>query len=115
MQLRQDFNQPGDVIVVASEFGRTAAENGTRGTDHGHGNAMWLIGNRVAGGRWHGEWTGLAPANLNEQRDVPVHHDFRAVLAQALRPGFGRGDSQLADALPGVNWDGRLDGLMRRG
>ena len=78
-------------------------------------NAMWLIGQRVAGGRWHGEWTGLAPANLNEQRDVPVHHDFRAVLAQVLRPGFGLGDSQLADALPGVRWDGRLDGLMRRG
>ena len=115
VQLRQDFNQPGDVIVVASEFGRTAAENGTRGTDHGHGNAIWLIGQRVAGGRWHGEWTGLAPANLNKQRDVPVHHDFRAVLAQVLRPGFGLGDSQLADALPGVRWDGRLDGLMRRG
>ena len=51
VQLRQDFNQPGDVIVVASEFGRTAAENGTRGTDHGHGNAIWLIGQRVAGGK----------------------------------------------------------------
>ena len=114
-QLARDFDRPGDVIVMASEFGRTAAENGSRGTDHGHGNAMWLIGQRVAGGRWHGEWTGLAPANLNEQRDVPVHHDFRAVLAQVLRPGFGLGDSQLADALPGVRWDGRLDGLMRRG
>ncbi|HMN58487.1 MAG TPA: DUF1501 domain-containing protein, partial [Ottowia sp.] len=85
-QLARDFNQPGDVIVMASEFGRTAFENGTRGTDHGHGNAMWLIGPGVAGGRWWGEWSGLAQANLHEQRDVPVHHDFRAVLAQLLRP-----------------------------
>mgnify|MGYP003344646221 CR=1 FL=1 len=72
------------VVLTMSEFGRTVKENGSRGTDHGHGNAMWLIGQRVAGGRWHGEWTGLAPANLNEQRDVPVHHDFRAVLACCL-------------------------------
>jgi uncharacterized protein (DUF1501 family) len=53
-QLRQDFSEPGDVVVVMSEFGRTAAENGTRGTDHGYGNAMWLVGNRVNGGKWHG-------------------------------------------------------------
>ncbi len=111
-QLARDFSQPGDVIVMASEFGRTAAENGTRGTDHGHGNAMWLIGPRVAGGRWHGQWSGLAQANLHEQRDVPVHHDFRAVLAQLLRPSFGLRDSQLADVLPDTRWDTQLDGLL---
>lgn len=114
-QLQRDFDRPGDVVLVASEFGRTAAENGSRGTDHGHGNAMWLIGPRVAGGRWWGEWTGLAAANLHEQRDLPVHHDFRAVLAQLLRPGFGLSDSQLADVLPGARWDSQLDGLLRRG
>ena len=113
-QLARDFDQPGDVIVMASEFGRTAAENGTRGTDHGHGNAMWLIGPRVAGGRWHGQWTGLAQANLHEQRDVPVHHDFRAVLAQVLRPAFGLRDSQLAEVLPDTRWDARLDGLLHQ-
>lgn len=113
VQLRRDFSQPGDVIVVASEFGRTAAENGTRGTDHGHGNAMWLIGQPVAGGRWHGDWSGLALPNLHEARDVPVHHDFRAVLAQLLRPMFGLRDSQLADVLPGARWDTRLDALVR--
>lgn len=111
-QLRQDFFEPGDVIVVMSEFGRTSAENGTRGTDHGFGNAMWLIGNRVAGGRWHGQWTGLARGNLNEGRDLPAHHDYRAVLAQVLRGSFGLGDSQLADVLPGAKWDRRLDGLF---
>ena len=113
-QLARDFDQPGDVIVMASEFGRTAAENGTRGTDHGHGNAMWLIGPGVAGGRWWGEWSGLAQANLHEQRDVPVHHDFRAVLAQLLRPGFGLSDKQLADVLPDTRWDARLDGLLQQ-
>ena len=77
-QLRQDFSEPGDVVVVMSEFGRTATENGTRGTDHGYGNAMWLVGNRVNGGKWHGQWTGLARGNLNEARDVPPHHDYRA-------------------------------------
>lgn len=54
-QLRQDFSEPGDVIMVMSEFGRTSAENGTCGTDHGFGNALWLVGNRVNGGRWHGQ------------------------------------------------------------
>jgi uncharacterized protein (DUF1501 family) len=112
-QLSRDFDQPGDVVVVASEFGRTAQENGTRGTDHGHGNAMWLIGPGVAGGRWWGEWSGLAAANLHEQRDVPVHHDFRAVLAQLLRPTFGLTDAQMADVLPDTRWDARLDGLLQ--
>lgn len=114
LQLRQDFSGPGDVIVVLSEFGRTSAENGTRGTDHGFGNAMWLIGNRVNGGRWHGQWTGLARGNLNEGRDLPAHHDYRAVLAQVLRGTFGLGDTQLAAALPGASWDRRLDGLLAK-
>ena len=114
VQLRQDFSESGDVVVVMSEFGRTAAENGTRGTDHGFGNAMWLVGSRVQGGRWHGQWTGLARANLNEARDLPAHHDYRAVLAQVLRATFAMPDSALAAVLPGAAWDARLDGLMRR-
>ena len=113
-QLRQDFNQPGDVVVVMSEFGRTSAENGTRGTDHGFGNAMWLVGNRVAGGKWHGHWTGLAKGNLNENRDLPAHHDYRAVLAQVLRGTFALNDTALDDLLPATNWDTRLDGMLRK-
>ena len=112
-QLRREFSQNGDMIIVASEFGRTCAENGTRGTDHGHGNAMWLIGNRVNGGRWHGQWDGLAPGQLNEGRDLPVHHDFRAVLAQALARNFKLSESQLAEILPGARWDAKLDGLLK--
>ncbi|NDP61942.1 DUF1501 domain-containing protein [Polaromonas sp.] len=113
-QLRQVFSEPGDIIVVMSEFGRTSAENGTRGTDHGFGNALWLIGNRVAGGRWHGDWTGLASGNLNDARDLPAHHDYRAVLAQVLRASFSLGDSQLASILPDTRWDSRLDGMLRK-
>jgi uncharacterized protein (DUF1501 family) len=113
-QLRQEFSESGDLIVVMSEFGRTSAENGTKGTDHGFGNAMWVIGNQVNGGKWHGQWTGLARANLNENRDLPAHHDYRAVLAQVLRGSFGLSDSALASVLPGGQWDTRLDGLMRK-
>ena len=113
-QLRQDFSEPGDVVVVMSEFGRTAVENGTRGTDHGYGNAMWLVGNRLNGGRWHGQWTGMARGNLNEARDLPAHHDYRAVLAQVMRSTFAMPDSALASVLPNTTWDTRLDGLMRR-
>ncbi|RFO97480.1 hypothetical protein DIC66_06295 [Rhodoferax lacus] len=113
VQLRRDFSQPNDVIVVCSEFGRTSAENGTRGTDHGHGNALWLLGNRVQGGRWHGNWSGLAQGNLHEGRDLPVHHDFRGVLAHVLRSTQGLGNSELERMFPGFAWDAALDGLMR--
>ena len=113
-QLRQNFSEPGDVVVVMSEFGRTAVENGTRGTDHGYGNAMWLVGNQVNGGRWHGQWTGLARGNLNEARDLPAHHDYRAVLAQVMRSTLAMSDSALTSILPNTRWDTRLDGLMRR-
>jgi uncharacterized protein (DUF1501 family) len=113
-QLRQDFSEPGDTIVVMSEFGRTSAENGTKGTDHGFGNAMWLVGNRIHGGRWHGQWTGLAQANLNQARDLPAHHDYRSVLAQLLRSTFALPDSQLQTILPGAKWDNRLDGMVRK-
>ena len=113
-QLRQDFSEQGDVVMVMSEFGRTAVENGTRGTDHGFGNAMWLVGNRVNGGKWHGQWTGLARGNLNESRDLPAHHDYRAVLAQVMRSTFAMQDSALANVLPNTKWDTRLDSLMRK-
>lgn len=114
LQLRQDFAEPGDVVAVVSEFGRTCAENGTRGTDHGHGNTLWLMGSRINGGRWHGEWNGLAVGNLHEGRDLPVHHDFRAVFAHVLRTTFQLSDEQLQDIFPGATWDTRLDRLLRR-
>lgn len=113
VQLRQDFAQPNDVVVVCSEFGRTSAENGTRGTDHGHGNALWLMGNKVQGGRWHGQWTGLAQGNLHDGRDLPVHHDFRAILAQVLKASLGLELAELETLFPGLAWDSALDGMMK--
>jgi uncharacterized protein (DUF1501 family) len=68
----------------------------------------------VAGGRWHGQWTGLARGNLNEGRDLPAHHDYRAVLAQVMRSTFALSDAQLASVLPGTRWDKRLDGLLTK-
>lgn len=113
VQLRHDFSRPDDVIVVVSEFGRTSAENGSRGTDHGHGNAMWLLGSRVQGGRWHGAWDGLADGNLHEGRDLPVRNDYRAVLAQVLRRVYGTRADALDPLFPGLVWDATLDGLLK--
>lgn len=113
VQLHSDFSEPDDVVLVLSEFGRTCSENGTRGTDHGHGNALWLLGKAVNGGRWHGQWHGLAASQLHEARDLPVHHDFRAVLAQVLRRTQHLQPAQLAQLFPGYAWDASLDTLMR--
>ena len=112
VQLRRDFSAPNDIVLVLSEFGRTSAENGTRGTDHGHGNALWVMGNGVQGGRWHGQWQGLAQPHLHEGRDLPVHHDFRAVLAQVLHRNQGLDHAALQGLFPGYAWDPALDALM---
>lgn len=113
VQLHQDFSEPSDVVIVASEFGRTCSENGTRGTDHGHGNALWVLGDKVNGGRWHGQWDGLAAANLHEGRDLPVHHDFRGVFARVLKGSLRLSAGQIEKLFPGVAWDPSLDSLMR--
>ena len=112
IQLRSDFSEPGDVVAVVSEFGRTCAENGTRGTDHGHGNTLWLMGNRIQGGRWHGTWSGLASGNRHEGRDLPVHHDFRSLFATVLRSGFNLQDGQLQQVFPGFIHDPKLASLI---
>jgi uncharacterized protein (DUF1501 family) len=71
-------------IVVMSEFGRTARENGNGGTDHGHGNVMWLLGGGIDGGQVYGRWAGLANNELHEGRDLPTNTDFRSVLGFVL-------------------------------
>ena len=87
-------------IVVMSEFGRTARENGNAGTDHGHGNVMWVIGGGVAGGKVYGDWQGLSPAQLNEGRDLPVTTDFRSVLTQVAERHLGLDDRRLSQVFP---------------
>ena len=87
-------------IVVMSEFGRTARENGNGGTDHGHGNAMWVLGGQVSGGKVVGDWKGVGDAALNEGRDLPVTTDFRSVLAQVAERHLRLPDRQLAQLFP---------------
>jgi uncharacterized protein (DUF1501 family) len=89
-------------IVVMSEFGRTAHENGNGGTDHGHGNVMWVLGGRVNGGKVYGDWPGLGDSALNEGRDLAVTTDFRSVLAQVADRHMRLGDKALAQVFPAM-------------
>ena len=101
------------VVVVLSEFGRTVRENGNRGTDHGHGNVMWLLGGPIAGGQFHGDWLGLDEASLNENRDLPVTTDFRAVLSSVLTDHLGLDSSTIDKVFPG--FEGNLPGIIHAG
>ncbi len=88
------------VIVVMSEFGRTARENGNRGTDHGHGNALWVLGGPVAGGRVHGRWPGIDEAGLHENRDLAITTDFRSIVAEVAERHLALPDAQLDRLFP---------------
>lgn len=88
------------VVVVMSEFGRTVRQNGNGGTDHGHGNVMWVLGGQVAGGKVHGAWPGLDSSALYEGRDLAITTDFRQVLAGVLERHMMLTDTQLSDVLP---------------
>jgi uncharacterized protein (DUF1501 family) len=110
--LHQDLGPRMDnvVILTMSEFGRTVRENGNRGTDHGHGTGMLVVGGPVRGGKVYGHWPGLQPEQLFEGRDLAVTTDFRHLFAEVaarhlgippsapLFPGFNTGSS----AYPGV-------------
>jgi len=89
------------VLITMSEFGRTARENGSRGTDHGHANAMLVLGNSVKGGKVYGEWKGLKSDQLNEGRDLALTTDFRDVFAEAAYKHMGSRD--LAKLFPKYN------------
>ena len=72
------------VILTMSEFGRAVNENGNRGTDHGHGNAMLVIGGGVSGGKVYGRWPGLAVEQRYDRRDLAITTDFRNVFAEIV-------------------------------
>lgn len=88
-------------LVTMSEFGRTARQNGTGGTDHGHANVMFVLGGAAHGGKVYGRWPGLEQEQLNEGRDLAVTTDFRRVLAEASARTLGVRD--LATIFPGAN------------
>jgi len=93
------------VLVTMSEFGRTARENGNRGTDHGHANVMFVLGGPVRGGRVYGQWPGLDQSQLNEGRDLALTTDFRRVLGEGVYRHLGNKD--LAIIFPGFENDPR--------
>ena len=77
------------VVLTMSEFGRTARENGNRGTDHGHANAMFVVGNTVRGGKVYGDWPGLKNDQLYEGRDLALTTDFRNVFGEIAQKHLG--------------------------
>jgi uncharacterized protein (DUF1501 family) len=87
------------VLVTMSEFGRTAQENGNNGTDHGHGDVMFVLGGPVRGGKVYGKWPGLEKEQLYEGRDLAVTTDFRAVLGELVAGHLGTKD--LSQVFPG--------------
>jgi uncharacterized protein (DUF1501 family) len=100
------------VVVTMSEFGRTAKENGNRGTDHGHANCMFVMGGDVKGGHVYGKWPGLDDHQLNEGRDLALTTDFRTVVSEILTRHLGVKD--LAPVFPGFDASSKQPvGLMR--
>jgi len=99
-------------ILVMSEFGRTVAQNGNGGTDHGHGNVAWVMGGNVRGGKVYGRWPGLAPNQLWEGRDVAVTTDFRSIIGAVVGGQFGVEGERLAQIIPGYRPDSELSGLI---
>lgn len=88
------------VVVVVSEFGRTFRENGSRGTDHGHGSTMWVLGGAVRGGAVRGEQARLAASDLHEGRDTPVLNEYRATLGGIFKRIYGLDAAALAEVFP---------------
>jgi uncharacterized protein (DUF1501 family) len=89
------------VVMTMSEFGRAVAENGSRGTDHGHGNAMMIVGGGVRGGKVYGKWPGLAREQRHDGRDLAITTDFRAVFNEVVRGHLGLTDT--SRVFPGFN------------
>jgi len=89
------------VVLTMSEFGRTAKENGNRGTDHGHANCMFMMGGDVKGGRVYGKWPGLEDHQLNEGRDLALTTDFRSVVSEVLAKHMGV--TELKAVFPGFD------------
>ena len=88
------------LVVVISEFGRTFRENGTRGTDHGHGSAYWVLGGALQGGRFAGEEVAVTPGALNQNRDWPVTTEYRAMLGGLFRRMYALDNARLEQVFP---------------
>ncbi len=96
-------------LVTMSEFGRTAKQNGTGGTDHGHANVMFVLGGEVKGGKVYGQWPGVENGQLNEGRDLAVTTDFRRVLGEAAYKSLGAKNMELVFPGAKVNQEAFLN------
>jgi uncharacterized protein (DUF1501 family) len=92
-----------------SEFGRTAKENGARGTDHGHANVMFALGGGIKGGKVYGDWPGMQREQLYEERDLAVTTDFRDVLGELVAGQMG--NSRIGEVFPGYE-NPRFRGIL---
>ncbi len=102
------------VIVVISEFGRMVRQNGNGGTDHGHGNVMWVMGGPVAGRKVYGRWPGLSNQALYQARDLAITTDFREPIATVLAGHMGLGAAQIDQVFPGrPQMSGNTTALLR--
>lgn len=102
------------VILTMSEFGRAVAENGSRGTDHGHGNAMFVIGGDVKGGEVYGQWPGLSAEQRYEGRDLAITTDFRDVFAEIVIKHLGAKRATASKVFPNYALDtGKFRGILR--
>ncbi len=99
-------------VLIVTEFGRAAAVNGTRGTDHGTAGCAFVVGGAVAGGRVLADWPGLAASDLHDGRDLRATTDLRALFKGVLHDRFGVGEAALARAVfPGSDAVMPLEGL----
>jgi uncharacterized protein (DUF1501 family) len=86
-------------VLIVTEFGRTVAVNGTRGTDHGTAGCAFLAGGAVAGGRVVADWPGLATRDLHENRDLRATTDLRAIIKGVLADRFALGEAALEESV----------------
>lgn len=101
------------VVLVVTEFGRTARVNGNGGTDHGTGSVAFVLGGSVAGGRVQADWPGLGNGNLLENRDLQPTADLRSVAKGLLAAQFHLGDAALAQVFPDSGKAPAMRGLVR--
>ena len=90
------------LVVVVSEFGRTFRENGSKGTDHGHGSSYWVLGGGLKGGRIAGPQLAVDEAHLFQNRDTPVLTDYRALIGGLAGRLYGLDQTALATVFPGA-------------
>jgi uncharacterized protein (DUF1501 family) len=90
------------VVFVLSEFGRTFRENGTHGTDHGHGSVHWVLGGAIQGGRLAGEQVAVTPQSLNQNRDFPVLTEYRAMLGGIFKRMYSLDNARVARVFPNI-------------